>query len=142
MKKVFRFLVIVVISHTMQSQNLKELYNQSVAFYKVKDYSNFLIITRKLDSLRPSHPTYTYNLACAYALNNDVSNGLNTLKNVILMNNKTSFEDEPDLESLKNFKEFDDLVELKKDLNLIKSTSKKKHFFIRENVASRRFVLS
>ena len=126
MKKNIYFIGIILFCFSIHAQSQKELYNQGIKYYEAKDYANFLKSFRKIDSLRPSHPTYTYNLACAYALTNDLPNSINTLRKVILMNNKTPFEDEPDLIALKDLAEYKGLLELKSDLNKTISNSKKR----------------
>lgn len=98
------------------SQSQRELYNQSTAAYKTKDFSGFLSYARKLDSLRPAHPTYTYNLAAAYALNNQKDQALSVLKKLILMNNAVDFEKDSDFSNLHDLPGFKMIVQLKSDL--------------------------
>ena len=98
------------------SQSLKELYNKSVLAYQNKNYPDFLTYTKELDSLRPSHPTYTYNLACAYALNGKVDDAVLTVKKCLLMNNAVSFETEADLVNIKKSEKYQSLIDLKANL--------------------------
>lgn len=91
----------------------KSLYNQSVEAYKVKDYVLFLKLAKQLDSIRPMHPGYTYNLASAYALNGKKEEAISILKKIVLVNNTIGFENDTDFESIKNEKGFKDLLELK-----------------------------
>lgn len=107
------------------SQSLKEKYNLSTKAYQDKDFATFLKLTKELDSIRPAHPTYTYNLACAYALNGKTEESIATLKKCILMNNSVAFEKEPDLESIKTSNNYASLLTLQSDLfNPIISSAK------------------
>lgn len=98
-------------------QSLKEKYNLSTKAYQDKDFATFLKLTKELDSLRPSHPTYTYNLACAYALNGKTEASIATLKKCLLMNNLVAFEKETDLESIKTSSQYASLLSLQSELN-------------------------
>lgn len=91
----------------------KVLYDKSIEAYKSKDYVLFLKLAKQLDSIRPMHPTFTYNLASAYSLNGKKEESLRVLKTVVLANNTVAFEDDSDFESIKNEKGFKDLLELK-----------------------------
>ncbi|MWB96354.1 hypothetical protein GON26_18480 [Flavobacterium sp. GA093] len=91
----------------------KVLYDQSVAAYKNKEYVLFLKLAQQLDSIRPAHPAYTYNLASAYALNGKKEDALLVLKRLVLANNTIAFEEDADFESIKEEKGFKDLLQLK-----------------------------
>jgi len=104
-------------SVSILGQATKEIYNQSTKAYQDKDFVTFLNLTKKLDSIRPAHPTYTYNLACAYALNGKTEESIATLKKCILMNNTLDFEKETDLESIKNTDQYPSLIALQSELN-------------------------
>lgn len=107
------------------AQSTKEIYNQSTKAYQEKDYVSFLHLTKKLDSLRPSHPTFTYNLACAYALNKKADLAFSILVTCLLNDHKLPFETEKDLEYLKSFSQYDSLLQLKSKLELPIRKSKK-----------------
>lgn len=106
-------------------QTQKEIYNQSIQAYQNKNFLQFLQLTQKLDIVRPSHPTYTFNLACAYALNGKTNEALSVLEKCILMNNTIAFETENDLASIKNTEGYKKLLELKSKLEIPVSTSNK-----------------
>lgn len=91
----------------------KTIYNNSVQAYQNKDYALFLKLTKQLDSIRPEHPTFTYNLASAYALNGKSDEAFSVLRQIVLANNTVSFEEEPDFDSLKQMESFQSLKELK-----------------------------
>ncbi|MCF6128880.1 hypothetical protein L1S35_04295 [Flavobacterium sp. AS60] len=118
------FLILVMLNATFSAaQTQSEIYNSSVKAYESKDYKTFLQLTRKLDSLRPFHPTYTYNLASAYALNDNTENALITLQKMVLMNNTIDFEKDDDFKSLKETEEFKSVVALKNTQNDVIATS-------------------
>ncbi|MES2811546.1 MAG: hypothetical protein V4670_03665 [Bacteroidota bacterium] len=98
-------------------QSTKDIYNQSTKVYQEKDFVTFLKLTKQLDSIRPSHPTYTYNLACAYALNGKTDESIAMLKKCMLMNNTVPFEKEADLESIKKSEQYASLTALQSELN-------------------------
>jgi hypothetical protein len=91
----------------------KHLYNQSVEAYKNKDYHLFLKLAIQLDSIRPMHPTFTYNLASAYSLNGKKQEALSVLKTIVLANNAVAFEEDSDFKSIKEDKKFEELLQLK-----------------------------
>lgn len=106
-------------------QTQKEIYNLSIQAYKDKNITQFLQLTQKLDSVRPSHPAYTYNLACAYALNGKTDEAISVLEKCVLMNNTIAFETENDLASLKGTEGYKKLLDLKSKLEIPVSTSNK-----------------
>ena len=106
------------------AQTQRELYNTSIKAYEAKDYKAFLKLTTTLDSLRPFHPAYTYNLASANALNGNPATALRVLRKLILMNSATAFEADPDFESIKHEDGFKAVISLKSDQNKLIVTSK------------------
>ena len=103
---------------------LVKIYNASVQAYKNKDYKTFLELTQKLDTLRPFHPSYTYNLAGAYALNNNPDKALETLKILVLMNNTATFETDEDFISLRETNGYKAMIALKEAQGKVIATSK------------------
>lgn len=120
-----KYLYFLLFSFGLLAQSQKEIYQASTKAYQDKDYSNFLKLTKQLDSLRPSHPTYSYNLACAYALNNMREEAITQLKKCMLVNAAIPFENEADLSSIRNTKEYEELIGLKKKLNETVANSEK-----------------
>ncbi|MES2410832.1 MAG: hypothetical protein V4535_05240 [Bacteroidota bacterium] len=106
------------------AQTQREIYNSSTKAYESKDYKTFLQLTQKLDSVRPFHPTYTYNLASAYALNGEAEKAVATLEKLILMNNTAAFETDDDFKSLQGSEGFNQVLELKKAQKNVIATSK------------------
>jgi hypothetical protein len=97
----------------------KLLYNQSIEAYKNKDYHLFFKLTMQLDSIRPMHPTFTYNLASAYSLNGKKQEALSVLKTIVLANNTIAFDEDSDFESIKGDKRFKELLQLKATQSVI-----------------------
>ncbi len=115
MKKYLFSLVLVFITITLvRSQTQKDVYQQSINAYKSKDYVTFLNLTQQLDSIRPFHPTYTYNLAAALALNGKEEEAISVLQKVVLMNQTTAFETDDDFKSISNLKGFQQVLMLKR----------------------------
>jgi hypothetical protein len=106
------------------AQTQREMYNASVKAYESKDYKTFLKITKTLDSIRPFHPTYTYNLASANALNGNSEEALIALRTLVLMNNTTDFEADEDFASLKQDGGFQAILDLRKSQGKLVETSK------------------
>ena len=123
--KHWSLLVIFLLNSTLNiAQTQREIYNSSVKAYESKDYKTFLQLAQKLDSLRPFHPTYTYNLASAYALNGNTENALATLQKLVLMNNTNAFETDDDFKSLQQTQGFKAVLALKNAQNNVVVTSK------------------
>lgn len=126
MKKYIYSCVFVFITITQtHSQSQKEVYQQSVDAYKSKDYTTFLKLSKQLDSVRPFHPTYTYNLASAFALNGKEKEAIATLQKVVLMNHTTAFETDDDFKSIANTEGFQQVLVLKKSQEQTISNSTK-----------------
>jgi hypothetical protein len=119
------FTVILLSFVASFSQSQREIYNQSVEAYKGKNFVQFLKITQQLDSLRPSHPTYTYNLAAAYALNNRDEKAIFVLEKLVLMNSKVDFEKDSDFDNLRKSPEFEKIIQLKSDTDKTTINSEK-----------------
>lgn len=117
-------IVFLVNSAISFSQSQREIYNASTKAYEKKDYGVFLKLTQKLDSLRPFHPTYTYNLASAYALNGETDKALSSLRKLVLMNNTTAFETDEDFKALQGTEGFNAVLKLKDEQNKVMASSK------------------
>ena len=115
----------LLISALASAQSQRELYNNSIKAYEAKDFATFLKLTQTLDSIRPFHPTFTYNLASAYALNGKTAEALAVLKKVVLMNNTTEFEKDSDFSSLQNTEGYKAILALKTAQNTMIANAKK-----------------
>ena len=110
-------LIVLLFSVCVGFSQTKIIYNQSVAAYKNKDYPLFLKLCLQLDSIRPSHPTFTYNLAAAYSLNGKTDQAISVLRHLILANNTVAFEDDADFKLLQNTTGYAELKALKSNQN-------------------------
>lgn len=120
-----QYLFFLLISTFVSAQSQKEMYNNSVKAYEAKDYETFLKLTKTLDSVRPFHPTFTYNLASALALNGKTDESLAVLKKLVLMNHTTEFEKDADFNSIQNTEGFKAILALKAAQHNLVANSKK-----------------
>lgn len=126
MKKIITVLIVLsIFLEDCFSQSQRDLYNNSIKAYEAKNYSEFLQLTKQLDSIRPMHPTFTYNLAIAYALQQQTDKAVLQLKKAILMNAKTAFEDDADFQSIKETEAFKSLSAFKQKQLEVVATSQK-----------------
>lgn len=125
MKKGFVLLIAVLLNGSLTiAQVQQKMYNASLRAYKNKDYKSFLEIGQKLDTVRPNHPTYTYNLASAYALNNEPEKAVATLKRLVMLDNTAAFESDEDFKEIKDREDFKALSALKTTQNKVEISSK------------------
>jgi hypothetical protein len=108
----YKLYILLLVGISASSQT-KLLYNQSIEAYKNKEYHLFLKLAKQLDSIRPMHPTFTYNLASAFSLNGKKEEALAVLKTIVLANNTVAFEKDSDFESIKEDEKFKELLMLK-----------------------------
>lgn len=106
----------ILFGFIVAAQSLQELNADSKIAYENKDYARLLSLTQEMNELRPSHPGYVYNLACAYALTGENEKAIEVLKISVLMNSKSEFESDSDLSSIKTSKSYPSLLKLKSDL--------------------------
>lgn len=112
--KIIYCIILFLTFKTLSAQTQKELYNQAKSHYEGKDYVGFLKVIHHLDSIRPMHPVFKYNLASAYALNKQEAKAVETLEQLILMNSETPFENDADFKSLHTLDSYQALQTLKK----------------------------
>lgn len=124
--KQLEFIIIVFMLFSLQinAQSQKEIYNASVKAYENKDYKTFLKLTTTLDSLRPFHPTYTYNLVSANALSSNWEEAQVALRKLVLMNNTIDFESDLDFKTMEADEGYRIILALKKAQNKRVDTSK------------------
>ena len=106
------------------SQSLSELYETSKKAYESKDYKLYLKYAITLDSLRPFHPTFSYNLASAHALNSNWEEAQVALRRLVLMDNTIDFESSSDFNALQEDEGYRMLLALKKAQSKPIETSK------------------
>jgi sugar lactone lactonase YvrE len=113
------FLLFLFFNASISAQSLNELYASSLKAHKYKSYATFLSFSRTLDSLRPSHPIYAYNVAAGYALNQQPAKAIDALEKYILMNSAVEFEKDSDFVSLRGTADFNRLISLKTELSKV-----------------------
>lgn len=96
-------------SATAQRDSLRSYYKQSIAAYESKAYDNFLKYTRMANAVRPNHPALTYNLAIAYALNQQAGEAISALKYHLSMNAKKDYLQDEDFLTIKDQPDFIEL---------------------------------
>lgn len=99
-----------------------QLYKGSVVAYKRGDFKTFLKLSKQLDSIRPSHPVFSYNVAAGYALTKNENEAIAALQRVVLMDNTIPFE-EVDFQNIKNSSGFQKVIALKEAQNKVIETS-------------------
>ncbi len=125
MKKGRIIAVLFVLTYSVGfSQTQLALYDASLKAYERKDYKTFLRQAITLDSLRPLHPTYTYNLASAYALNDNPEGALSALTQLVLMDCTLAFETDEDFKSIQQDEGFRSVIKLKENQRKTIATSK------------------
>ena len=82
MKSVYTIIALFIFT-TLHSQSLKELYNKSVQSYENKDFKKYKEYNLEALKIHPSHPTFLYNLAASYALNEEYNKATNALIRII-----------------------------------------------------------
>ena len=97
-------------------EDLQEVYKAAVEAYEARDYDSFLENIRQADELRPNHPGIVPKLAAAWALTGRKIRAIQTLKQMVLMDATFDFQNNPDFESLKRHKNYQDLIELQEEL--------------------------
>ena len=99
--KILSYLIMLFcVLHLSAQPDLESIYNQSISAYEQKDYVTFLNKTKSADELRPNHPSIVYNLAAAYALNNDLEQSIKILKQLFLMNPDVNIEKDADFNNV------------------------------------------
>ncbi len=100
-----RYLLIILLLSVnyiqAQESSLKVLYEESIAAYEAKDYKSFLSYSIRLNDIRPNHPTLSYNLAAAFALNNKKDEAIAALKHHLGMNASKDYMNDDDFTSLR-----------------------------------------
>ena len=123
MKKNIFLLLLFLVALSGFSQTTP-LYKKSVAAYKSKDYKLFLKFSKQLDSMRPSHPVFLYNVAAGHALTKKNNEAFADLNRLVLMDNTIPFEDEADFDNIRNTEGFKKIVALKEEQNKVIESSK------------------
>jgi hypothetical protein len=113
--KIIKFIVLCLLvlnylsafAQTFAEMNESRLAERkAVADYRAKNFPSFLENMRKANDLRPNHSRLIYNLAIAYALNNQPNESLNRLEQLVKMGLAFQIEKDDDFKSLFENKRF------------------------------------
>ncbi|MFA5727797.1 MAG: hypothetical protein WC957_00045 [Candidatus Neomarinimicrobiota bacterium] len=85
-------------------------YRMSIQAYSQQQYDRYLEYTQKILQVYPDNYTIQYNLASAYALNQDTINTIKILNSLVDKGLGLVAENDPDFESLQNIPAFKALV--------------------------------
>lgn len=118
--RILTTLVLVFLSLSLVAQapqkSLRQLLTESNTAYEKKDFKAYLGILREFNERRPNYPDVVYKLAGAYALNRRKTRSIQTLQQLILMDATFDFENDDDFKSIRKYKGYDRLIELKERL--------------------------
>jgi sugar lactone lactonase YvrE len=103
----------------------KDLYFRAVKAHRHKVYGEFLSLMRQLDSIRPLSVKYTYDLACAYAMNDQPQRGLEELAKSVRMDVGLDTDGNPELEPLRSLPGLAEIARIKATLSAPVATSAK-----------------
>lgn len=79
-KGILVLLFCILIPEFVTGQNYVDYYNTGISHFNKAEYKDFVEALSKADSLRPNHPTITYNLAIGYAKLNKFEKAFHVLK--------------------------------------------------------------
>jgi len=96
-----------------QIESSQQIHQRSMQAYQAENYGQFLELSIQLHEMEPNSSTHTYNMACGYALTGKKGEALQWLEHAIELGFKDArkIASDPDFESLRNEKRFQQLVE-------------------------------
>jgi sugar lactone lactonase YvrE len=100
---------------SLHAQELQKFYNDAMSAYKAKDYSKFYENIKEAYKLRPTHQGILYQFGIAAALTDHNKEAIDNLKKAILIDADFKLEGLADFNSIKDTKEFKDLLVLQKE---------------------------
>jgi len=113
--KIFLLVAISLITSRLSfSQDLQKVYNEAVEAYKRRDSVTFYLRMQEAYNIFPYNETILYKLGIAAALNQKIPEGFEYLQKAILINSDLKLDDENDLSSLQQSKEWQRLIALQK----------------------------
>jgi sugar lactone lactonase YvrE len=121
----------LLVAQDKQAKDARHYAQQAVKAYKEKNYQGFLENMKRAVSLRPTHQSYTYNLAVAYALTGDKKEALTWLARGAAMGLIYPLSDDADFNSIKETAEFKAILK-KIESNKLPVTNSTTQFTIKE----------
>jgi len=120
--RILAFLLALLTSvSVVTGQEYKAYFDSALVAYEQQDLARYLDLLRKADELRPNHPTITYKLAGAYALNKRKTRSIQTLKQLMLMDATIAFEQDPDFRNIIGRKGYEDILAFQKEMNRVEA---------------------
>jgi hypothetical protein len=100
----------IALSIQDQKHDARYFVQEARKAYQHKDYRSMVDNMKSALELRPTHQTYIYYLAVAYALSGDKEKALSTLSDGVSMGLTYNADRDPELASLKESAEFKDIL--------------------------------
>jgi sugar lactone lactonase YvrE len=100
-------------------QEYKTYFDSALVAYEQQDITGYLRLLQQADELRPNHPTITYKLAGAYALNKRRTRAIQTLRQLMLMDATIAFEQDSDFGNIVGRKGYEDLLAFQEEMNRV-----------------------
>src|SRR5437868_1414779 len=116
MKKIVRFFVCLCFTVSSFGQELQKFYSEAMTAYKNKNYPEFYSKIKEANKLHPYHQGILYQLGIAAALTGKDAEAVQYLKKAIQINADFRLEGIADFNSIKETKEFKELLALQKEL--------------------------
>jgi tetratricopeptide (TPR) repeat protein len=115
MKKIIQFFVFLIVTFSSYSQELQKFYSEAMIAYKNKNYPEFYTKIKEANKVHPYHQGVLYQAGIAATLNNKKAEAIQFLKQAILIDASFRLEGIADFNSIKDSKEFKDLIALQKE---------------------------
>lgn len=113
MKKII--LLFFLVSSSLCAQELQKFYNDAMTAYRAKDYPKFYENMKEAYKLRPTHQGILYQLGIASALTYHSSEAIESLRKAILINADFKLEGLADFNTIKDTKDFKELLALQRE---------------------------
>lgn len=114
-KKIATGILLLLTSVGVWAQELQRLYTDAMAAYKTKDYHTFYSKIKEADNIYPNHQGILYQLGIASALTGKKAEAIQYLKQAILIDADLRLQGIADFTSIKDSKEFSDLLALQRE---------------------------
>ncbi|HCW08821.1 MAG TPA: hypothetical protein DGG95_15800, partial [Cytophagales bacterium] len=113
--KIVNLAFVFVLSISAHAQQLQKYYGDAMAAYRAKDYAKFYENIKEAYKIRPSHQGVLYQLGIAAALTNHPKEAIEALRKAILINADFKLYGLADFNSIKDSKDFKEILALQKE---------------------------
>ena len=115
MKQLFYAFILLLLNSIAYSQNgAQGIYNEGIKAYEAQNYKQYLSLMRETDEIVPNQAPIMIHLSRAYALNGRKSRSVQQLCELILLDASYDFMNDADLESIKAYKGYREIVNMQK----------------------------